>query len=256
LRVTNSTDNNQTLQAFWIDYQGKFIDKGSFGPNETWTQLTFGEHPWVFCDAETNAILVYYVPYRVIPATRQELSTTTTTFVDASSVTNSNQHPGVHQFSIHSPRTTPSNSVFAFACHIQDPVLPYPASETLVTMEHALDQTLLHCHRLSYKGWSTLIQYLTNIVQHPKETKFRRLRMANPIFSNGVWMTPAKGLLLALGFVEHGAFVELGTSNELSRERVQDVARLLYHLGQWKEYSESSSQVLEYQPLGMAGYRS
>jgi hypothetical protein len=39
LRVTNNTAN--IITACWVDFKGKEIDKGDFGPDESWFQTTW-----------------------------------------------------------------------------------------------------------------------------------------------------------------------------------------------------------------------
>jgi hypothetical protein len=235
LHVENATLHTR-IAAYWVNDQGKLVAKGSFGPGETWTQTTYVDHPWVFCKHTNNyndddelptesEILLHYIPYRVIPTTSQEPT-----------LDPHNPDCGLHRFAIQSPARDDDS---VFKCHVVDQIFPFPSSEHLIVPEFALDKVLLHCYRMDYQGWPILGRYLANIVQHPGDCKYRRLRMANPNFAQHVWLTPAKGILLALGFVEHGAFVELGSSEEpLSRERVQDVARLLYCLEQWQAYAE------------------
>jgi hypothetical protein len=236
LQVVNRTSHTR-LTAFWVNYQGKLVDKGSFGAGQMWEQTTWVDHPWVFCNDRGTALL-HYIPYRVVPTTSQEPTTDP-----------DNPSRGMHRFLIKDPRSDDS----VFRCQIEDSNMPFPAAGHFPSPEFALDKTLLHCYRMNYNSWPTLIKYLSKIVQHPEVWKYRQIRAANKRFASDIWMTPAKGLLLAVGFVEQGAYVELGpTSGTLSRERVQDVARLLYHLEQWQIYSESGA--LPEQPEGADGY--
>merc|ERR1711918_315165 len=99
-------------------------------------------------------------------------------------------------------------------CQIDDPVLPHP-SELIDTPAKAVDWTLTHMERclqdLVISTVETLKTYLANIVAHPNEIRYRQLRTAQRRFEREIWSTPARGILLAAGFVERGAFLELGS---------------------------------------------
>ena len=235
LQVVNATAHTR-ITVFWVDYLGRLVDKGTFGPGQTWNQTTWVDHPWVFCN-EQETVLLHYIPYRVVPTTSQEPTTDP-----------DNPNCGMHRFTIKDPK--PNDAVFR--CQVDDSVLPYPAADHFPSPEFALDKALLHCFRMNYHGWATLTTYLSKIVHHPDDSKYRQIRAANKRFATDVWMTPAKGVLLAMGFVEHGAYVELGNAGALSRERVQDVSRVLYLLEQWQRYAESG--FLSEQPEGADGF--
>ncbi|GKY96280.1 hypothetical protein MPSEU_000587500 [Mayamaea pseudoterrestris] len=237
LKVLNQT-SHQRITAYWVDYKGKLVDKGTFEPHETWVQTTWVDHPWVFSNDE-NVVLLHYVPYRIVPTTTQEPTTDP-----------DNSACGMHRFTIKD--AAPSDALI-FRCAVDDAVLPFPACDYFSTPEFALDKVLLHCYRMNYTGWLTLTKYLSKVAQHPDLPKYRRIRTANAHFAQDVWNTPARGVLLALGFVERQAHVELaGDVGTLSRERVQDVSRLLYHLERWQAYAESG--VLAEQPEGADGF--
>jgi len=252
LEVTNRT--SRPLTAYWVDYKGREIDKGRFGPGRTWNQTTFVDHPWVFRSAsEEDAdrrVVLHYIPYRVIPTTEQ-----------VPTVDPDDPQTGLHRFAIMDwKRDGDVDDEEGYECQVDDPVLPYPARDSFGTAEKAASWTLMHCHRMEFLDWRTLIQYLSNIIQHPDEIKYRRIRIANPKFSR-LWLSPARGLLLALGFVEHntpeGAFAELGcASHPLSRARVQEVSQLVYRLEQWERHESSGNnrQQRPQQPLGADGF--
>jgi PUB domain/VHL beta domain len=250
LKVTNGTKLD--LLVYWVDFKGKYVSKGKIQPGRTWYQSTWIDHPWVFTRADNDQTILYYIPYRVIPTTKKEPT------VDAD-----DPDIGVHRFTIRPPShtsaddTDPTTGVSIWRCQVADPVLPSPAKTFFLTPEIAVAWTLLHCHRMSHTmniEWHALIKYLSNIVHHPDETKYRRLRLANPNFAP-VWNSPLQGLLLALGFVEHHEYAYLGLQDApLSRERVQDVAQLVYLLEQWKDYHENADGSITQQPEGADGY--
>ena len=243
LHVTNKT--NTTLQVYWVDYKGKHVPKGKVKPNHVWTQTTWIDHPWVFEGEQLDGEYIpylYYIPYRVIPTT-EEIST----------VSDHDDEVGLMKFEIHPPLlNTP------FLCSIQDGVMPFPAELKFYEPLPAITWTLQHMTRMMSHNThlvDVLQKYLTNIVEHPNNTKYRQIRIASPKFSP-IWQSPMRGLLLAIGFVEEGAYAELGCANfELSRERIQEVALLSYLVNNWKATQESAtSNSGQQQPLGADGY--
>jgi len=232
LQVTNATYSD--VVVYWINYKGLEEQKGTIPYGHTWNQITWIDHPWVFRERETDKVLLHYIPYRVIPTT------------DAQPTVDPNDPSiGLQRFTIKPPGFGP------WTCSIHDPVLPAMAKQVLTNQSDAIAWTLLHCQRMDYSGWNTLKKYLSKIVQQPEEVKYRQIRQANPNFFNNVWNTPARGLLLAVGFVEHEGFVELGTSQRLSRQRVQDISQLLFQVEFWHDYYGGNTGE---QPLGADGY--
>jgi len=234
LEVTNST--NRSINVFWVDYKGREERKGEIRPRAAWHQFTWIDHPWIFRDARTNNLLLHYIPYRVIPSCAVQ---PTVDDLDDPRI-------GRHRFSIGPPHFGP------YACRIEDPIFPFPAQLHFTAPKHAIEWTLLHCHRMEWKGWDVWIKYLTKIVSDPTKPSYRRIRQGNPIFASEVWLAPAKGLVLAAGFVEHGAFVELGSSAPLTRERVQEISQWLLMTQLWKEYSCGQGSLP--QPAGADGF--
>jgi hypothetical protein len=216
LEVTNALE--ETLYVDWVNYRGRPENRGTVPPGGTWTQITWIDHPWVFRtavgrggDDEEESVLLHYIPYRVIPS------------VQEAPTVGSDGRTGVHRFTIREADLGSDDR-----CAVDDPVLPHPASRHILTPTAAASWAVLHCRRMGYDGWRVLAKYLTNIVSHPAEPKYRRIRTANAKFNQAIWSTPARGLLLAAGFVEHGAYCELGCDEPLSRDRVQDLALLLF----------------------------
>jgi hypothetical protein len=247
LHITNKT--NSTFKVYWVDYKGKYEDKGTLKPNHVWTQTTYIDHPWVIEQAETQIPVLYYVPYRVIP-----------TLSDVPTVTEDGV--GRHEFSILPPR--------AFSCHwisVQDTVLPHPARDNFPNPVAATSWTLQHLSRMmvlrttggvdTLPEVSTLLKFLSNIVDHPAIVKYRQLRIASKAFAP-IWQSPFRGLLLAIGFVDVGMYAELGCQTKpLSPELIQDVALLAYQLRQWQSKEFKAQQEQEDrvdQPLGADGF--
>lgn len=53
LTVVNNTSN--PVQAIWLDYQGKEVDKGTIAAGGgTWGQDTYATHPWIFRDTSSG----------------------------------------------------------------------------------------------------------------------------------------------------------------------------------------------------------
>jgi hypothetical protein len=236
LHVTNAM--YCTVEAFWVDYHGREVSKGKFRHGTTWSQTTWMEHPWVFRKAGTTLsspdqpppqpqqLLLHYIPYRIIPTT----DAVPTTSPDDPSV-------GMHQFTLTTNRRQDDSY---WACQVEDPVLPHPASRHFAQhTDTAIAWVLQHMLRTNYDDYSftLLLKYLMNILHHPDEGKYRHWRIAaSTKFYQHVWNTAARGLLFCLGAVEHGAYCELGNAQALRHERVQDLSQLVLQLQQWQEH--------------------
>lgn len=235
LQCTNRTGIN--IQVYWMDYKGKHVPKGKIRPGTTWTQVTWIEHPWIFSNAETDEILLYYIPDRIIP-----------TCAEKPTVDVHDPDVGVHRFEL-----VRAFEESPYWIEIRDPVLPFPAKDHIKSPEQAAEWALLHMHRMKYVHWDILVKYLTNILHEPANAKYRQIRIANPTFFQSVWQTPARGLLLAMGFVEQGAFLELGTAKRLTREQVKQLSSLMFSVSIWRKRSEAADAALE-QPAGADGF--
>ncbi|KAL7521102.1 hypothetical protein ACHAWX_005794 [Stephanocyclus meneghinianus] len=106
-----------------------------------------------------------------------------------------------------------------------------------------------------------LRQYLSNVSTHPHEPKYRKLRIANPIFLQNVYNTGARGVLLALGFEEHCGYLECGASEGqmMTQDRIQmvsdAVAMLFMALDRIERQTESEMSVGGgVQPMGADGF--
>lgn len=66
-------------------------------------------------------------------------------------------------------------------------------------------------------------------------------------------MYDSSGVLLAAGFVEHGAYAELGSERTLPRTRVREVSLILHSLEQWEAKQDGSLRVVN-QPQGSDGF--
>jgi hypothetical protein len=171
---------------------------------------------------------------------------------------------GMHQFTIRPLQTTTAESN-PYSVAIDDPVLPFPAEHHFKTPTACISWTLMHCRRMMEAQlldpgmYTILIKYLTKIVQYPEVAKYRQIRIANPVFHR-LWQTPIRGLLLAVGFVECGAYLELGSGSDnspLRRDRVQDVALLLFQVEQSQSLAlrgNTNTAVTRQQPLGADGF--
>jgi hypothetical protein len=215
-----------------MDYQGREMGKGDILPRETWHQTTWIDHPWVFRQ-QSGELLLYYVPYRVIPTC--EMVPT----VDPDDTV------GIHHFSIAPPFDT------LYACLIQDPVLPFPAQQDLTMPAAALQWALIHCTRMGFRDWELLMQCGTKIIQQPNESKYRSLRQSNPQFGTRLWNTTARGVLLAGGFYENAGYVQFGAHHPLGRDEVQELSLWVWTIQKWID--QLSDSVLA-QPIGADGF--
>lgn len=243
LRVTNCLQ--EIVKVYWINFKGAHVEKGTIPANGgTWRQTTWIDHPWTFCTGANigdEKILLHYIPYRVIP-----------TLTEASTVDNDDEddsgRTGVHRFRI-LPNAT-SDSIYS--CAVDDPILPHPANRYISTPRDAAEFALLHCVRVHYNGWNVLKKCIRMIIQHPENPRFRQVRTSNKVFAEAVWNTPAKGVLLAAGFEEHGAYVELGSVAPLSPAVIQELSELMISIEHWEKLAEDPE--IEQQPEGFDGY--
>jgi PUB domain len=232
LIVTNDFD--EVIKVYWIDYKGKHISKGSISSNGgVWTQMTWIDHPWIFCVKDDvsgdERIVLHYIPYQTIPTTASGPNTGQ----QDDDMDHDSEEAGVHRFRI---LTSPVDSLYS--CKVDDTIFPHPSSAHLLTPHKAAEFALLHCHRMRYNRWSVLKKYLSMILKHPENTLCRQIRIANPTFAESVWITPAKGVLLAAGFVEHEAYAELGSAGTLSQNTLRELSLLLYAIEIWEAKSK------------------
>jgi hypothetical protein len=82
---------------------------------------------------------------------------------------------------------------------------------------------------MDYTSWKVLKTYLQMIVQHPDKVQYRRIPIANAIFRHHVWDTPGRGVLLALGFVEHYGYVEFYPRN------IYNLFDAILQIDQWEK---------------------
>jgi PUB domain len=244
LRVSNCLEHPVTV--YWINFKGAQIEKGKIPANGgTWRQTTWIDHPWVFCVTEDDGeerVLLHYIPYRVIPTT-----------LEAPTVDNDDEddsgRTGMHRFRIVSAK---SDSLYS--CAVDDPILPHPAADYIQTPPDAVEFALLHCVRMNYNGWNVLHKCIRMILQHPDNPQYRQIRTANRTFAEAVWNTPARGVLLAAGFVEHGAHVELGSAAPLSYDAIQELSPLMLCIEMWQKRAEEPNLEQRQQPEGADGY--
>ena len=168
---------------------------------------------------------------------------------------------GVHRFAITDGGDDDNNH--PYHAGVRDEILPFPGSAHLETPLKAVHWSLVHLSRAAVRSpWSVgpavdlLRKYLTNILDHPGEWKYRSLKISGKKFGT-VWaVPPLRGVLLAAGFVEDRGVCRLGRSDRpLRDDRIQEVALLSYLLGEWKrkqdEHDNSTPDTAE-QPHGAA----
>lgn len=235
LRVTNETKD--TINVFWINYKGGHESKGSIPPQHTWTQSTWIDHPWVFAKDDNESPIAHYIPYKIIPSVTPEAPTVEPT-------TQSNLI-GIHRFSI---LEVAGNE---YKHWIRDEILPL--GNDIQSEQQALDITLLHCVRTGYYHWNTLLRYFRYIQEDPDDPKFRQIRIANRTFSEHVWNTAARGVFYCTGWVEQGAYVELGTNRSYGRS-LDSIIKMIEHSQRRADQGTSSVQPEGADGFGRAGY--
>jgi hypothetical protein len=215
LRITNDLD--VPISVYWVDHIGRHIPKGDILPQGgSWQQTTYVDHPWIFKRASVapigaadenslsdqltttdnaETILLHYIPHQVIPSSK-DATTSQNEMNSSADVENS-----IHRFHI-VPSMAHESITGMYNCTVHDPLLPFPASKHLLTPRKAAEYALQHCVRMKYDKWVILQKYIQNIIDYPNDLRYRCIRLANPKFSDAVWNTPAKGVLLAYNFIE------------------------------------------------------
>jgi hypothetical protein len=234
LKLKVANNYRETIAVYWIDYKGKEVHKGNIPHGSVFHQTTWIGHPWIFREKESGALLCHCIPYKVIPTTHQ-----------VPTVNKDEPEIGIHQFAILSlgQRKVTDEGVI---CSIADPAFP----THMETPQDAIAWTFQEMSRCEYPYIDTVAKYLTNIVLHPADSKYRQIRIAHRRFAQQVWNTSARGLFLAAGFVEEGPYAELGSNDGLPRGRVQDLSTLLFYLEKWKRIQDMP---LGQQPEGADG---
>lgn len=238
LKIRAHNNYRHTIACYWVDYKGKEVQKGKIKQGQTFHQTTWIGHPWVFREEESGKLLCHYIPYKVIANTEQ-----------VPTVDDDDAEVGVQEFTIVSLGQRQHLADEGEICFIEDNVFP----TAMETSQEAAAWTFQEMSRIKYLYIDTVTKYLTNVVLHPADTKYRQIRIANPTFFQQVWSSPARGLLLAAGFVEEGAHAELGSAASLPRERVQEISTLLFYIEKWK-HSEEHVPINGEQPTGADGY--
>lgn len=222
LQVTNNY--RQTISVYWIDFSGKEVHKGEVKQGNVFHQTTWIGHPWTFRDKESGAMLCHYIPYKIIPTTHQ-----------VPTVESEQPEIGIHRFAILSLGQRPQVNDDGLICWIADPAYP----TIIETSQDAAAWSFQEMSRRDYPYIDSLTKYLTNIVLHPADTKYRQIRIAHKRFSQHIWNTPARGLFFAAGFVEANGYAELGSMESLPRARVQELSTILFYLEKWKRIQDS-----------------
>jgi len=234
LEVTNRASG--PINVFWVDYKGRELPRGSIAMGSTWHQVTWIGHPWIFRYKNTGELVLHFVPHKIAPTT-EEVPT----------ISPNDSEIGIHRFSITSPRPSSYDSTsIDETCGVLDPVFPVHFANPT----EAVTWSLHHMTRMNFMSINLLQKYLTNIMLHPEEKKYRQIRIANATFFRDIWNTAARGLLLAAGFVECGAYAELGSEGTLPHDRVQELSMILMRLEQWKGKREQEGSLGLNQPLG------
>lgn len=235
--VTNRTARR--LRAFWTDHRGREEDRGALDARGgVWYQTTWVGRPWVF-RYDDGAVALRFVPYRAIPTT------------DADPTVDGRTGGAAQRFDV----TEPLDGDFAdrLCCAVDDPVLPWPSARRSNTFDAALE---FACRQSLRENASpdTLIKYLTKICLRPHDPKYRRVRIANPTFRAGVWINGGRGVLHALGFEEHGPYVEMGSDEgRLSDVRIRQLSQAVWRLDRLRTQIATTNTSSRRQPLGADG---
>jgi len=234
MRVQNKTSSD--IDVFWINYKGKESLKGTITSSGDIDITTWVGHPWAFRERDTGKLMLYFVPYRIIPVLESQY--------------NSNEDHadtiGEHRFSIVTSKSVED------MCAVQDDLFPYPPSN-ITSINHALEFSIQQMEREKVSP-RMLLKYICNIALHPGESKYRQIRVANKVFWSNIWCNGGRGVLQALGFEEHGPYIEMGPDSvNLPGERVKEVSSAIVMLEEFMKDMEDTQKPEIHQPRGADG---
>ena len=61
--LTFNNQTNSSIEAFWVDFDGKPKSYGTYSPGETGVQGTMEKHPWFFINTDTKKCVGIYNPH-------------------------------------------------------------------------------------------------------------------------------------------------------------------------------------------------
>jgi len=244
MQIQNWT--SMSIEVFWIDFKGNEKKRGTLRPTHGSLQITtWVGHPWIFREKRTGRMVLYYVPYRVIPVIASQVNGETKYNNDGND-DDDDDRVSKHVFAI----TPPSND--EDACGVKDTLMPYPPTRIQI-VAHAIAFACQQIERENNPSTVTiLLKYLRNILRYPSQAKYRQIRMGNKTFFHNVWCNGGRGVLEALGFQENGPMVEMGPRDGmfLPGDRVKDVSCAIVMLEElYKDMVEMSIP----QPQGADG---
>ncbi|GFH45801.1 hypothetical protein CTEN210_02275 [Chaetoceros tenuissimus] len=232
LNMVIENRTSRDIDVFWIDYKGKEIKKGSlsaFSENVDITITTWIGHPWAFRDRHSGMLLLYYVPYRIIPFTESNHPDTA-----------QETRIGRHRFILTSPMNDED------ACAVIDHVFT-----NITSIDDAVAFSIQQMERENVSPM-ILLKYLYNIALNPNDSKYRQIRTSNKVFFNNVWCNGGRGVLHALGFEENQSHIEMGPSEgPLTGERIKQVTDAVMMLEKYLNQIEGSPR--RNQPVGSDG---
>jgi hypothetical protein len=261
------------------------------GGGGTWTQTTFIGHPWTFRvgPGEEN-VLLRYVPFRVVPSiSGAETLNPLTATEGAQRFVLRDVPEGYCAMRDDDGAVDARNGgpTIVPVCWVDDGVLPEPPLvrrrlDSISSDDDAVvssssgevhDAVAWSCQQIRredvvYHGngiesAKLLSRYLRNVRASPDEPKYRRMRIGNPNFQRHVYNTGARGVLLALGFVETYGQMELLSGNDannnttttaLHPDRVRQVEEALAVVDEALRIMEGGADIALVQPEGGDGY--
>lgn len=234
LHMVITNKSNMVVDVYWINYKGHEVHKGSMRANGgIFDHTTLVGHPWVFRSKESGKALMHYVPYRIIPRI-------------ASDQTDQEEDVGSHRFAI------TNSSAIRQMCGIEDRVFPFPPSN-IGNIHNALEFAIRQMDREQVSP-RIILKYIRNILLHPEDCKYRQIRVSNGVFWNNIWCNGGRGVLHAIGFEEHGAHIEMGSSRTLPGDRIKDVSSAIGMLEEYLNDLEDVSKTPIRQPKGADGH--
>jgi hypothetical protein len=292
IEVANMSTRHDAIDVYWVDHRGNEVWRGTMrGGGGTWTQTTFIGHPWTFRvgPGEEN-VLLRYVPFRVVPSiSGAETLNPLTATEGAQRFVLRDVPEGYCAMRDDDGAVDARNGgpTIVPVCWVDDGVLPEPPlvrrrlnsissdDDAVVSSSsgEVHDAVAWSCQQIRredvvYHGngiesAKLLSRYLRNVRASPDEPKYRRMRIGNPNFQRHVYNTGARGVLLALGFVETYGQMELLSGNDannnttttaLHPDRVRQVEEALAVVDEALRIMEGGADIALVQPEGGDGY--
>ena len=62
LKFTLKNERSDRIKSYWVNYSGEGVLYYNLNAGNSYTQSTYGQHPWLITD-ESDNVIMYFVPY-------------------------------------------------------------------------------------------------------------------------------------------------------------------------------------------------